>query len=124
LSSSAPAISFGSKPPAMAIPLSGMTTNSATALGRSAPQMAAHIQRRLPWCFCTSAHRIGPQTPPQNASDNTAGTPKGGTAAMFQAARGNTPPKCSSCSTPWWKTSVDTNPATNDSTHFFMIAPH
>ena len=41
-----------------------------------------------------------PHTPPQNAREITAGAWKGGTGAMFQGARGENPPMCSSHSKP------------------------
>ena len=44
---------------------------------------------------------IAPHTPPQKASEMTAGTPKGGTGRMAYGAKGDSPIRCSKASVSW-----------------------
>src|SRR5262250_2804493 len=114
--SSAPTMILGSQPPATPIPFIGITTNQATELGPSAPMPRAFAQYAAPRDARIKAHNTIPQTPPQNASEITAGALNGGTGVMFHGARADAPAAYSSASKPWWNTSVDAKPAMNDFT--------
>src|SRR5262245_22802391 len=100
LSRSAPAMIAGLQPPATGMPFSGSTTNSATMLGSSAPSTSARSQYAPPVAFRSNGQSAAPQTPPQNASEITAGTPNGPVGAMLYGVRGNAPESQSRVSMP------------------------
>src|SRR5664279_1932664 len=85
-------ISGACQPPPMGLPFKGSTTTRATREGRIAPNRKAVIQYPE-WrgnLLSTSANII-PQTPPHAEREKTAGTPKGGVAAIEKGPKGATP---------------------------------
>lgn len=114
-------ISFGSQPPAMAMPFSGKTMNSATALGPIAPATIQPSHQREARSLASSGASATAQTPPQNASETTWGMPSGAVAARLNGARGLMPAAYSRPSRPWWKMSVAMKPAMN---HLTMRMPN
>lgn len=114
-------ISFGSQPPAMAMPFSGKTMNSATALGPMAPATTQPSHQGEALSLASSGASATAQTPPQKASEITCGMPSGAVAATLKGARGLMPAEYSRPSRPWWKMSVAMKPATN---HLTMRMPN
>src|SRR3546814_10624645 len=82
----------GTKPPATGWPLIGATTNQATSVGNIAPNSSAAIQYPAPrGNLGSTQEKTKPQTPPQNASETTCGTPNGLVGAIGKGAVGIRP---------------------------------
>src|SRR5690554_7455344 len=69
-----------------AMPFSGKTNSTATAVGPAAPTNNAANHCVLPFQRRINHHTGSPQTPPQKANEITLGMVNGGTAVIFQGA--------------------------------------